>query len=416
MLGLFQFIQSNLRWLAGGLLLAFFSSFGQTFFISQFSGEIRAEFDLSDGQFGFIYMVGTLASAISLIWLGKVLDHVPVTRITFFVIICLALACLAMATVSSVAMLLGVIYSLRLFGQGMMTHTSQTIIGKWFSAERGRAISLTTMGHQVGEAILPSLVLVSVGVLGWRSTWGCAAAVLLLFALPVIGLLMRVERKPVVRHPSYQEPLAVRDWTVREVLKDTPFWLLCLGVLAPAFIGTAVFFHQVRISEVKGWSPEVFPASFLVLSLTTIVFTLLGGWLVDRFNSKRLLPSFLVPMGLGCVVLGFSDAPWVIFVFMFLLGCSYGFSSAIFGTIWPETYGILHLGAIRSIAVAAMVFASALGPGLTGWGIDLGITIDFQLLLMAGYCFLATVGMVMVSRSLLARESKTDSPRPGVNG
>jgi nitrate/nitrite transporter NarK len=94
MLGLLQFIKSNLRWLAGGLLLAFFSSFGQTFFISQFSGEIREEFELSDGQFGLIYMAGTLASALSLVWLGKVLDHVAVTRVTFCVIICLALACI----------------------------------------------------------------------------------------------------------------------------------------------------------------------------------------------------------------------------------------------------------------------------------------------------------------------------------
>jgi hypothetical protein len=89
---------------------------------------------------------------------------------------------------------------------------------------------------------------------------------------------------------------------------------------------------------------------------------------------------------------------------MFLLGCSFGFSSAVFGTIWPETYGVRHLGDIRAIAVAAMVFASAIGPGITGWAIDRGIGFDFQLIVMAGYCILASLGMLFVARALLKRE------------
>ena len=41
-----QFFRQNSAWLAAGALLAFMSSFGQTFFISIFSGHIRAEFGL----------------------------------------------------------------------------------------------------------------------------------------------------------------------------------------------------------------------------------------------------------------------------------------------------------------------------------------------------------------------------------
>jgi sugar phosphate permease len=370
MQGLYEFTKSNLRWLAGGLLLTVFSSFGQTFFISQFSGEIRETFQLSDGQFGIIYMAGTLASAITLVVIGRVVDRFSVSRVAFFVVVLLAFACVGMASVSSVVMLLVVIYALRLFGQGMMTHTSQTAMGRWYSAERGRAISLTSMGHQFGEAILPSLVLILVAACGWRQTWNIAALVLIFVALPAIVLLMRVEHKPKPSELGPMNKLAVRDWTRPEVVRDSAFWVLCLGILAPAFIGTSVFFHQVHIAQIKSWTAELFAASFLMLSVTTITFTLFGGWLVDRFDSKRLLPTFLLPMGVGCLVLSFADEPWAIFAFMFLLGWSYGFSSAVFGTIWPETYGILHLGSIRAIAVAAMVFASAMGPGITGWCID----------------------------------------------
>ena len=38
-----------------GVFLIFISSFGQTFFISLFSGQIRSEFNLSHGMFGIFY-------------------------------------------------------------------------------------------------------------------------------------------------------------------------------------------------------------------------------------------------------------------------------------------------------------------------------------------------------------------------
>ncbi len=405
MQGLYYFVKSNLRWLAGGLLLTFFSSFGQTFFISLFSGQIRSTFDLTDGQFGLIYMVSTLASALTLVWVGRVVDHVPVARVAFVVVLCLALACLGMSWVSSIPMLLAVIYALRLFGQGLMTHASQTAMGRWYSAKRGLAVSLTSTGYQLGEALLPSTVLLLVAGFGWRQSWQVAATALVLFALPAIVLLMRVEHQPEKEAGNSPDRMSARSWTRAEAIVDPAFWMLCLGVLAPAFIGTSVFFHQVHIVELKNWTPQLFATSFLVLSITTTVSTLLGGWLIDRLNSKRLLPVFLLPMGVGCLLLGFSSQPSVIFAFMFLLGCSFGFSNAIFGTIWPETYGVVHLGAIRAIAVAAMVFASALGPGLTGGCIDRGIGFEFQLLVMAGYCLVASVGMLVVAKILIAREN-----------
>ena len=403
MQGIFLFAFRNARWLLGGLLLTFFSSFGQTFFISLFSGEIRAAFQLSDGEFGAIYMAGTLASAVTLIKLGKTLDRFSISAVSLCVICALAIACLGMSFVNSWMLLLVVIYALRLFGQGMMTHTSQTAIGRWYDADRGRAISLTSMGHQIGEALFPAIVLVLLGLYDWRVTWQICAVALVVVAMPSIVLLMRVEHRPNV-DGHLKIANKTRDWTRGEVVRDGVFWILCLGILAPAFIGTSVFFHQVRIIESKGWSSNVFAFSFLILSVTTVLFTLIAGQLVDRYHARRILPVFLLPLGVACLVLGLGRDPSAIYGFMFLLAISYGFSSAIFGTIWPETYGTAHLGSIRAVAVAAMVFASAIGPGITGWCIDRGVGFDFQLLVMAGYCLFAAVAMIAAVKILEGRQ------------
>ena len=61
------FLRDNALFLSSGALLTLISCFGQTFFISIFAGEIRAEFGLSHGEWGAAYSTGTLASAIVMV-------------------------------------------------------------------------------------------------------------------------------------------------------------------------------------------------------------------------------------------------------------------------------------------------------------------------------------------------------------
>ena len=71
----FRFVRQNRRFLAFGLLVALFSSFGQTYFIGLFSAELRAAFALSHGEFGLIYSLASLAAGLCLIWLGRFVDR-----------------------------------------------------------------------------------------------------------------------------------------------------------------------------------------------------------------------------------------------------------------------------------------------------------------------------------------------------
>jgi sugar phosphate permease len=396
------FLRDNARWLAGGFLLTLFSSFGQTFFISLSAGSIREEYGLSHGGFGTLYMVATLGSALTLPRLGQIVDRYSVKHVALFIIPMLALAAVSMAFSTNVILLAFTIYLLRLFGQGMLTHTSFTAMGRWFSAQRGRAVSVVTLGHNTGEAIFP-LIFVAVAVaVGWRNTWLMAAAALVLVALPVIVSLIAVERAPRASDPIARVSDA-RDWTRAEALRDPVFYLLFLGVMAPSFIGTVIFFHQVYLVELRGWSLEVFAGTFTLMAVMTATFALISGQLIDRFSAVALLPAFLSPLGLACLILGFFDGQWSAFAFMALLGVSWGFSSTLFGALWPEIYGTRHLGSIRALAVAIMVFASAMGPGLTGLLIDRGVSYPGQIIAMGIYCFAISLVMLQVSRRVRAR-------------
>lgn len=381
----FAFLRENLRWLAGGFLLTLFSSFGQTFYISLSSGGIRAEYGLSHGEFGTLYMLATLASAVALSQVGKIVDVMSVSRVTLIIIPLLALSAVSMAFVDSLALLLVTIFGLRLFGQGMMTHNAITAMGRWYVGQRGRAVSVATLGHQVGEAVFPIIYVSIVLSIGWRNTWLLSALLLLVVALPLIYSLMRVERQP-KSSDGIEMNSAPREWTRPEVLRDPVFWLILLGILAPGFIGTTIFFHQVYLVEMRGWSLELFAGSFVLMALMTICFALISGVLIDRFSAVAMLPVFLLPLALSCFLLAGISAQWGIFAFMTLLGVSYGISSTLFGALWPEIYGTRHLGSIRSVVIALMVFSTAMGPGVTGFLIDFGVPYPAQIFAMGLYC------------------------------
>ena len=112
------------------------------------------------------------------------------------VLVGLAVASFAMANVGSWLMLVAVLFGLRLFGQGLLTHLAMTAMARWFDSHRGRALSIASLGFPAGEAVLPALAVLSIGLIGWRQTWGLAALVLLLVAAPLLFCLLR--RQPTV--------------------------------------------------------------------------------------------------------------------------------------------------------------------------------------------------------------------------
>jgi MFS family permease len=143
-------LRSETRWLSCGFVLMFWSSFGQTFYIALFAGHLKADLGLSDGQFGSLYAIGTLASACVLVWAGKLADRFPIRWLAAGVLGGLALTCLATASVTSAWMLGVVLFGLRFFGQGMTTHVAMTAMGRWFNRKRGRAVAIATLGFPVG--------------------------------------------------------------------------------------------------------------------------------------------------------------------------------------------------------------------------------------------------------------------------
>src|SRR3546814_18521218 len=103
------------------------------------------------------------------------------------------------------------------------------------------------------------------------------------------------------------------------------------------------------------------------MAVTTVVFGLISGHLIDRFGSLRLLPYVLIPLAAASLAVALVTPLWGIYVFMALLGVSNGFVGTIFVALWPAVYGTANLCGIPAIPVSSMVFATAAGPGTPAW-------------------------------------------------
>lgn len=405
------FLRDNARWLGAGALLTFASSFGQTFFIALFGGELRAAFDLTHGEWGALYTGATVASAALLMAAGGLADRFRVRALALGVLALYAALCLGMSLVSGPLTLGLLVFGLRFCGQGMMSQLAMTAMGRWFRARRGRAVAVAGLGFSLGEASLPAAAVALSAAAGWRGAWVAAAAFLALTA-PLLLWLLRRERTPQrLAQETSQAGMGGRHWTRAEALRHWSFWALTPGLLAPPFIGTALFFQQVRLAEVKGWSLASVAAGYPAYSAVTVACAFLAGWLVDRYGARRLLPAYQAPMAAGALMLSAGDGVWTLWAAFALFGATQGGAVAILGALWPEIYGVRWLGGIRALAVASMVFATALGPGVTGALIDAGVTVERQFQAMAAVSLIVCLGFTLVSARLRA-EIPSASSRP----
>jgi MFS family permease len=397
-MGYLRFLQANWLFLLAGFLLTFTSSYGQTYFISLFAGEIKADFGLSDGQWGGIYTLGTTLSAITMVWAGVLTDQFRVRALALGVMSALALACVAMAVNTSWLLLIGVIFALRLTGQGMMSQLGAVAMVRWFEATRGKALSLSSMGFAAGQAILPVVFVALFAVAPWRSLW-LLAALLVMLTVPVLLLLLRRERTPQSMAEETQVAgMEGRHWTRAQMLRSGLFFLMIPMIVGPAAWGTALFFQQVHLTEVKGWELVNYVALMPIYTLSSVVTTFVSGWAIDRFGVSRIVPIQMLPFALSFAVLAFADTIFMAGVGLVIFGMGQGMQATGTSVFWAEYYGTRHIGAIKAVAAALMVFGSAIGPGVTGLLIDLGIDFPQQMLPIAVYyalaACLATLGIL----------------------
>ncbi|OUX25243.1 MAG: hypothetical protein CBE19_00490 [Pelagibacteraceae bacterium TMED259] len=393
---MFNFIHKNFNLLFFGFLIAFSSGFGQTFFISLFSNDFRATFNLSNTEFGSIYSIATVLSAITIIWAGKLIDTVNLKKYTLTIVFGMAIACLMASLVFNVFFLFLTIYFLRLFGQGLMGHTSRTTIARYFNTNRGKALAISGFGFYIGEMIYPIIIVFLILTIGWRLTWFSSS----IFVFVILGLsfyfLLRNNNFKIEKNLNINTELQQVSWRRRDVLKDTKFYIYLPLSLLMSFTVTGFLFHQVFIADIKSWTMMNLAQSFIFFAVSGLIGSIFSGLLVDKFTGRKLIPFHLIPMALILASLLFSNHVYILYLYMAGLGFSNGFTENISNSLWAEMYGVNNLGSIKALLTFFGVLASASSPFLYGILLDqtnsINILVYLSLTLILIFSMMAYIG------------------------
>ncbi len=386
-----MFKSLSLKVIIFGFIFTFFSSFGQSFFLGIFNTSIRETLSITHGQFGSIYAAATLCSSLLLIWLGKKIDDINIFRFSIYVTLLLSFSCFFFSKVSSVIILFIAVFLMRFSGQGMMSHTATTTVSRYFTKSRGKALSICWFGLSSSEFILPVLIVFLLSLTTWQNIWMIISLVILIF-LPFASYFLVRSVKLDTREQTDDQEFKeenIKQWKRIEVVKDFKFYVVSMNMLAMPWIATGVFVYQSFITTSKNWGPFVIAQSFMSYSVFSVLTLLISGILIDKFTSRKLLIFMNIPLFLSTFVIINFDAPITAFLFLGLIGISNGLANVLGSATWAEIYGVKHIGSIKALTTALMVFSTAFGTALFGVLIDIGFSIEKIAIISAIYIFLS---------------------------
>ncbi len=391
-----QLVRTHPRYLAYGFTHYFYSFIGQTFFISLFVQSITDDLGWKNSLFASIYSAATLASAFLLPQIGKGIDRFRIRYISTAVAVLIIIGCLLLSFSNHwIIFFLGLL-AVRMGGQGIMTLIGATSVGRYFTSDRGKALSLSVIGVSAAEILIPGVAFWLIQQYGWRFTWLIIIITLLVVFLPLVWNLVNrhdaFQKATTLRfYPQERERQSKNGFTRAQVLSDPGFWLLLPVVLFVPFFATGLFINQNLLVAAKSWPAGWIAFGFSGFGMAKVLASFTTGGIIDRFSARQVIPFTIIPILIGTLVLNITADHWLGFFFMCLAGLSGGMLTVTGPALWAERYGQLHLGAIKSMVSMFIVLSTAAAPiifsyfmadqsGLTLllWGIlAIGITCVF---------------------------------------
>jgi predicted MFS family arabinose efflux permease len=353
--------------IAAAWLAVFTGNLGQSFFIGLFQADISAYLNISAGEFGSIYAAITMFSGFMVVHFGPKIDWIAPRRYVLMVLFFLFIGVLMLTLSPWWGLAIFGLGLQRLCGQGLMTHFGSTLAGREFTLNRGKALGLVSLGMPSGEIILPPTIALLAGLLSWQQIWWSLLVVLaILWGL----LLLFVEWPDAPRQKKNKnEPHEKGPSPMRE----RRFWLLIPMLMVLPITLTGIFIYQAQMTEDLGATPTVYAFALTGLGLSRFPGALLGGRWIDEFGVTTLARLYLLPFAialLAAVLVGGNAAIWII---MLGAGMALGMSSPIGDSLLVRLWGREHLGQVRSLKSAFLVFSTGLAPAILGFMIDAGV-------------------------------------------
>jgi len=240
-----------------------------------------------------------------------------------------------------------------------------TILGMWFSARRGLAVSLALTGASAGGILVVPALQALIDARGFPTAMLVAGALLAFLGAPLA--LWLIEAPAAGAPGSAARPAAQGK---RDLLRSFRFWSIA-GAFAIVWVTqTAFLTHEINI-----FAPVVGPAgaaaAVAATTFAAVAGRLLLGAVVDRLDRRLVTAVSVTSQAAALAALVAWPEPAVFYAAAMVYGLSVGNVITLPALIVQEEFEPAAFGAVVALSTSATQMFGALGPGLLGVGRDL---------------------------------------------
>ena len=296
-------------------------------------------------------------------------------------VLAFGLAC--SATISSVWSLyfwVGIVAAAGVSLIGMVPHVA--IISRHYANRKATALGIAWAGGGVGIFVLVPVTAAMISHWGWPSAYiGLAVLVLVVVVPPVFWLIpatpdtagTEVVETHRPKHGADPGQGAGGDWTVKQALANSSFWLLFSARVLASLGNQIIVTHQVAHAVDVGF-PKIFAASiFGVMGVVSIAGRLVFGYLADVIRREIVYTWVQVVSAVGTVALMATtddSLPWLLYIYAVFYGLGQGSRALVLSAISIDVFQGKNFGAIFGFFTLSVGVGGAIGAWLGGYIFD----------------------------------------------
>lgn len=297
-------------------------------------------------------------------------------------VLAVGLAC--SATISSVWTLyfwVGIVSAAGISLIGMVPHVA--IISRHYANRKATALGIAWAGGGVGIFLLVPATAAMVSHWGWPSAYiGLAILVLVVVIPPVFWLIPpnhgQAESAFVEGHGPRDGKRgalhADREWTVKQALTNSSFWLLFTARVLASLGNQVIVTHQVAHAVDVGY-PKIFAASvFGVMGVVSIAGRILFGYLSDVMRRREVVYTWVqLVSAVGTIALmATTDSSWplLLYIYAVFYGLGQGSRALVLSAISIDVFQGKNFGAIFGYFTLSVGIGGAIGAWLGGYLFD----------------------------------------------
>jgi MFS family permease len=358
---------------------------------SVFLKPIAEEFSWSRQAVSSAYGVMAAAAALSAAPLGWLLDRFGARRVA---LPCFVLSACGMAALSLLAPPLGHLWAVfALMGvavSGSSVLAYSRAVSSWFERRRGLALGVVVAGGALGGIVHPPVAQALIGLVGWRGASLALGVAVLAIGLPAVARFVRENPRA---GPAGGGAMA--GASVREACRSPAFWILVVAVFGVTLAGHGAMVHVPAMLSDRGVPEGLAALALSALGGASLAGRLLTGWLLDRFDARRVACVLAAVAALGTFLLANAPSFATATLAAALVGFGTGGELDVTPYLLARYFGLRSVSTLYGVTWMALGAAGAVGPLLLGRAFDASGS-------YAGVLERFAAGMVVVGALLLA--------------